>query len=78
MVKYSTPGKLKLEGKWTAALEKKWKPLFDAGIMTDDSPLHGLFGEVKCEDTGLPGLCSDGSFTYVHDGSENYTRCYLL
>ena len=25
--KYSTPGKLKLEGKWTAALEKKWKPL---------------------------------------------------
>ena len=69
--KYSTPGKLKLEGKWTAALEKKWKPLFDAGIMTDDSPLHGLYGEVKCEDTGLPGLCSDGSFTYVHDGSEN-------
>ena len=69
--KYSTPKKLKEEEKWTPELEKKWGPLIDAGIMTNDSPLHGLYGVVKCEDTGLPGLCSDGSFTYVHDGSEN-------
>ena len=39
--------------------------------MTDDSPLHGLYGRVKCPDTNAEGLCSDGSFTYVHDGSEN-------
>ena len=31
---------------------------------------YPLIGLLTCPDTGIPGLCTDGTFSYTHDGSE--------
>ena len=36
-------------------------------IEVEGYPLKGL---LTCPDTGIPGLCTDGTFSYTHDGSE--------